>query len=114
MIQQYREGSFLKIGDIQYHSDLKIIDGQVKARWWRKQGHRLQTEDIRDILAAKPQIFVIGTGYAGNLRIPDEVRSAIENNGIEVIAEKTAGATEIFNRLQAEGNDVAGAFHLTC
>jgi len=114
MIQQYREGSFLKIDDTQYHSDLKIIDGQVKARWWRDQGHRLQTGDIDDILAAKPKILVIGTGYAGNLRVPDEVRSAIENRGIEVIAEKTAGATEIFNRLQAEGKDVAGAFHLTC
>jgi len=114
MIQQYREGSFLKIDDTQCHSDLKISDGRVKARWWRDQGHQLQTGDIDDILAAKPKIFVIGTGYAGNLRVPDEVRSAIENRGIEVIAEKTAAATEIFNRLQAEGRDAAGAFHLTC
>jgi hypothetical protein len=114
MIEQYQEGSYLKVGGTQYHNDLNIIDGRVKAHWWRNQGHRLQTEDIYDILAAKPEIFVIGTGYAGNLRVPDEVRAAIENNGIGVITEKTAKATETFNRLQSEGKDVAGAFHLTC
>ena len=114
MIQQYREGSFLKIDDTQYHSDLKIIDGRVKARWWRDQGHQLQTGDIDDILAAKPEILVIGTGYAGNLRVPDAVRSAIENKNIDVITEKTVEATDSFNRLYVEGKDVAGAFHLTC
>lgn len=114
MIQQYREGSFMQIDDTRYHSDLKIIDGRVQARWWRDQGHRLQTGDVDDILAAQPKTLVIGTGYAGNLRVPDDVRSAIEARGIEVIAEKTAGATDIFNRLQAEGKRVAGAFHLTC
>jgi hypothetical protein len=114
MIEQYHEGSYLKIGADQYYNDLKIIDGKVKPRWWRNQGHRLQTEDIYDILAAKPEIFVIGTGYAGNMRVSESVRAAIENHGIGVITAKTAKATEIFNRLHAEGKDIAGAFHLTC
>jgi hypothetical protein len=114
MIEQYQEGSYLKIDGTQYYNDLKIIDGRVKGRWWRSIGHRLQTEDIFDILAAKPEIFVIGTGYAGNMRVPDEVRSAIVNKDIDVITAKTAQAIEIFNRLHAEGKDVAGAFHLTC
>ncbi len=114
MIEQYREGSYMKIGGTHYHNDLKIINGRVKRRWWRKQGHRLQTEDIDDILAAKPEIFVIGTGYAGNMRVPDTVRFAIENENIDVITAKTVEATDSFNRLYAEGKDVAGAFHLTC
>ena len=114
MIEQYREGSFLKINGTKYYDDLKIIDGWVKERWWRSQGHRLQTEDLFDILAAKPEIFVIGTGYAGNMRVPDEVRFDLENKDIRVITAKTVDAIEIFNRLHAEGKDVAGAFHLTC
>ena len=114
MIQQYREGSFMKIGGTRYHNDLKIIGGRVKRRWWRDQGHWLQTGDIYDILAAKPEILVIATGYAGNMRVPDAVRSAIENKNIDVITEKTAEATDSFNRLHAEGRNVAGAFHLTC
>lgn len=114
MIEHYQQGSYLKINGTQYYNDLKIIDGRVKGRWWRSQGHRLQAEDIFDILAAKPEIFVIGTGYAGNMRVPDDVRATFENKDIGVITANTAQAVEIFNRLHAEGRHVAGAFHLTC
>jgi hypothetical protein len=114
MIEQYQEGSYLKIDGTQYYNDLKIIDGRVKGRWWRSQGHRLQIEDIFDILAAKPEIFVIGTGYAGNMRVPDDVRSDLEHKDIGVVTADTARAVEIFNRLYDEGRHVAGAFHLTC
>ena len=34
--------------------------------------------------------------------------------GIELIEEPTATALQTFNRLQGEGKNVAGAFHLTC
>ena len=114
MIDHYATGSHMKIDGKNYHQDLKIIGGQVKGNWWRIQGHRLDTEDIADILSAKPEMLVIGTGYAGNMRIPSSVRSAIENQNISVIADETAKATIIFNRLYNEGKDVAGAFHLTC
>jgi hypothetical protein len=49
MIEHYQQGSYLKINGTQYYDDLKIIDGRVKGRCWRSQGHRLQTEDIFDI-----------------------------------------------------------------
>jgi hypothetical protein len=58
--------------------------------------------------------LVIGTGYAGNMRVPDAVRQTLENRQIKVIAETTGDATTTFNRLVEEGKDVAGAFHLTC
>jgi len=48
------------------------------------------------------------------MRVPDEVRSSIEQKDISVITANTAKAVEIFNRLHAEGKNVAGAFHLTC
>jgi len=69
---------------------------------------------IDDILTARPQILVIGTGYAGNMRVPDAVRQTLENHQIKVIAQTTADSATTFNRLAAEGKDVAGAFHLTC
>ena len=74
----------------------------------------MDTDDINDILSAKPEVLVIGTGYAGNMRVPRAVRSEIEKQNINVIAEITSKAVETFNRLYAEGKDVAGAFHLTC
>lgn len=114
MIDQYTTGSHMTIRGKKYHQDLKIIRGQVTANWWRIQGHRLDSEDIADILSARPDVLVIGTGYAGAMRIPDSVRSVIEDHDISIIAEKTEKAARIFARLYDEGKDVAGAFHLTC
>ena len=114
MIEQYTTGSHMIIAGKKYHQDLKIIQGRVSGNWWRIQGHSLHADDIKDILSARPRVLVIGTGYAGQMRIPDSVRSVIENHKIKIIAEKTAAATTTFNRLYSEGRDVAGAFHLTC
>lgn len=114
MIEHYATGRHMKIAGKRYHQDLKIIGDRVKENWWRNHGHRLDIDDIADILSAKPEVLVIGTGYAGNLRIPAEVRTAIENHDISIVAHETAKATTIFNRLYNEGKDVAGAFHLTC
>ena len=74
----------------------------------------MDTDDINDILSAKPEVLVIGTGYTGNMRVPRAVRSEIEKQNINVIAEITSKAVETFDRLYAEEKDVAGAFHLTC
>ena len=114
MIDNYTTGSHMTIAGKKYHQDLKIIRGQVSGNWWRIQGHSLHADDITDILSARPGVLVIGTGYAGQMRIPDSVRSVIEGHEIRIIAAKTAEATQTFNKLYSEGQDVAGAFHLTC
>jgi hypothetical protein len=114
MIDQYTTGSHMTVDGTTYHQDLKIIRDEVKRNWWRREGHRLDIDDIQDILSAEPEVLVIGTGYAGNLRIPGSVRQSIEDHHIKFISATTADATKTFNRLVAEGKDVAGAFHLTC
>jgi hypothetical protein len=114
MIEQYTTGSHMTVQGTKYYQDLKIIQGQVKGNWWRKEGHRLAAEDIADILSVKPEILVVGTGYAGEMQVPMSLRTSIEGQDIEVIAERTSDAVEIFNRLFNQGKDVAGAFHLTC
>ena len=114
MIAQYTTGSHMTVQGTKYHKDLKIIHGQVKGNWWRKEGHRLDAADISDILSAKPDVLVIGTGYAGRMRVPASLRTTMQDEHIEVIAERTANATKTFNRLFNQGKDVAGAFHLTC
>ncbi len=104
----------MTVNGTKYRQDLKIIHGQVVGNWWRQEGHRLAAGDIQDILSARPKILVIGTGYAGNMRVPGAVRQTLENQHIKVITETTADAAQTYNRLTAEGEDVAGAFHLTC
>ena len=114
MIAHYTTGSHMTVQGKKYHKDLKIIHGLVKGNWWRKEGHRLDAADISDILSAKPDVLVIGTGYAGRMHVPASIRTAMQDEHIEVIAERTSDATKTFNRLFNQGMDVAGAFHLTC
>jgi len=113
MIDAYTAGK-MTIGDETYRKDLKIVNGQVIPQWWRKNGHLLETADMKDILNAHPQVVVVGTGYASNMRIAPELRSKLEQENINLIAKDTHTATETFNELCSEGTDVAGAFHLTC
>jgi hypothetical protein len=114
MIDTYEAGRLIRIEGRTYHSDVKIIDRQVKANWWRQAGHRLDQEDIADVLENHPDILVVGTGYAGMMEVPAATRRALENQGILIRVEKTDNAVRAFNRLHKEGRKVAGAFHLTC
>lgn len=114
MIDRYVRGSYMEVDGKRYGQDLKIIDGSVKDGWWRDRGHSLSLGDIEDIVAAGPEILVIGTGYAENMRVPEATRSALSEKNIEVVAESTPKAVESFNRMREEGKNVAGAFHLTC
>ncbi len=94
--------------------DLKIIEDRIIENWWRKDGHRVDTGDITDILAASPEVLVIGTGYAGFMKVSDSLDSALKNRNIRLIAEKTPQAVKTFNELHSRGKSVAAAFHLTC
>ena len=114
MIESYTTGSHMIVDGRTYHQDLKIIRGRVKDNWWRKQGHRLDPDDINDVVIARPEILVVGTGYAGNMRVPDSTRNALSEHNIAIMAEITSKATDLYNQLVSEGKDVAGAFHLTC
>lgn len=97
-----------------YTHDLKIIGNSVIGEWWRQAGHRLAAADIADILANSPAFLVVGTGYAGGMRIPDTLRQQLESRRIGLVTAPTAEAVQAFNRMRLAGKDVAGAFHLTC
>ncbi len=113
MIEQYEFG-LMKIDGRTYRDDLKIIEGKVVGNWFRKQGHVLHRRDIEDVLAAKPDILVIGTGHSGRMRIDDDAPALLKERDIELIAEPTAKAYKKFNDLHSKGKNAAAGFHLTC
>ncbi len=97
-----------------YTSDVIIYPGRVDASWWRKKGHRLQPADLTDVVSAKPDVLIIGTGYAGVMDVPEETADFIRSKGIEVRVEKTGKAVDAFNSLQGSKKTVVAALHLTC
>jgi len=114
VIESYVSGRSMRFNGKTYTTDLKIIGDTVKDNWWRSEGHRLLSDDIVDILESRPDVLVVGTGYAGNLDIPANLRKDLEERGVRLVSERTAEAVELFNQHRAQEENVAGAFHLTC
>jgi len=111
-IEHYSFGNITIDGE-GYTSDVIIYRERVDSSWWRKEGHNLHLEDLKDIVEAKPDILVIGTGAYGVMRVSKEIVAHLESKGIKVHALKTGDAVDLFNKLQKD-NLVIGALHLTC
>ena len=71
-------------------------------------------QDLEDVVAAAPEVVVLGTGYFGRVKVLDETLEALAEAGSEIVVEKTGGAVEYFNRFAEDGRNVAAALHLTC
>ena len=111
-IEAYSFGS-IAIEGRRYSSDVIIYPDRVDDRWWRAEGHLLQVSDIQDILEARPDTLIVGTGYSGRMQIAPAVEDELRKHGITLIAEPTGEAWKTYNELQASRRAVA-ALHLTC
>ena len=113
MITDFSFGKIVVNGKA-YSDDIKIVRGQVIPEWWRKSGHRVDVEDIADILESGPDIVIIGKGSPGLMKTSTHLRESLEANNIVLIEKKTSKAIEVFNKLFQESRKVAAGFHITC
>ncbi len=97
-----------------YASDVIIYGDRVDASWWRKEGHRLLPDDLADVLSTRPDILIVGTGYAGMMAVPKTTREQIASYGIDVKVERTGRAVDLYNALQEQKKQVVAALHITC
>ena len=97
-----------------YTADVIVTPERVVGTWWRKQGHRLAIADLPEIMAARPAILVVGTGYYGRMAIAEATRNHLQAHGIRLREARTGEAVAEFNRLQRESARVVAALHLTC
>jgi hypothetical protein len=111
-IEQYSFGKIVIDGKA-FTSDVIIYPGRVDASWWRKEGHYLQAVDLADIIAAKPDLLIIGTGFWGSMTVPEETVRFVESKGIELRVERTEKAVGLFNGTKNDRTLIA-ALHLTC
>ena len=113
MITEFSFGRIVVNGQTYTH-DLKIVAGKLVPEWWRKSGHMVELEDVQDILAARPEVVVIGTGSPGYMRTGAALRRRLEKDNIELIEEPTSQAVKTYNRLFSEGRRVCAGFHVSC
>lgn len=112
-IAAYRFGK-IDINGRTYTSDVIITPERVLDSWWRHEGHRLAVPDLSDVVAAKPDVVVIGTGYFGRMSVSGEARQYLQSQGIQLLEARTREAVQELNRLQHTHQRVVGALHLTC
>jgi hypothetical protein len=103
----------------EYRSDVIIYPQgtpggpRVDASWWRKEGHRLDRADLDGVVKAKPEVLVVGTGYNGYMKVPQETLAFLKKEAIEVHVAPTREACQKYNELK-ETRKVVAALHLTC
>jgi hypothetical protein len=113
-IDSYSFGS-IRIDGQHYSKDVILLKGRVTTPWWREAGgHIYAVGDLEEVLAAAPEVVVLGTGCYGRVRVLEETLAALTDAGSEIVVERTGNAVEHYNRLSSEGRDVAAALHLTC
>ncbi len=96
-----------------YTSDVIIYPDRVNSSWWRKEGHLLQIADLTDIMSAGLPVLIIGTGYYGTMRVPEETLEYLKSNRVEVYIENTQKAVKLYNEIASKKPAIA-ALHLTC
>jgi len=107
------EVAFAKLvtGGKVYRSAVLVFPDHANGRWWRKDGMAYSPEDFAEVVGARPDVVVLGTGFMSKVRVEEETRSLFEENGIECIVSDSAEAVEQFNSLLGK-KKVIGAFHL--
>jgi hypothetical protein len=95
-----------------YSKDLIVFPDHIEENWWRKSGHNLVIEDLKDVIKVKPDKLFIGTGKFGFVKVKDDVIKHLNSIGVDVFIGKTDDAIKAYNS-ESHTNKV-GAFHLTC
>ena len=130
MIEEYRFGSITIDGktynhdvEVRWAPHQKFGGGQVGEvlKWWRKESHIIDVEDVKRAMAQKPDTIVIGTGHSGIAEVNEAAKKEIQAKGIKLIVDLTEQAVKTFNIINEESareegkqEKVIGLFHLTC
>lgn len=120
MIEEYRFGSVTIEGKT-YDYDVEVRWTGEVLRWWRKESHVIDVEDVKRAAAENPETLIIGTGESGVAQVTEGARKFIKDKGIRLIIDRTEPATRTFNLRKEESEEeegeaekVIGLFHLTC
>ena len=103
----------IRVSGKTYRSDVIIYPDHTNSQWWRKQGHSLVVDDIKEVIDARPDVIIVGTGQPGLMQVSDETLAAIKQLNIETIVMPTEQACKEYNRIAPKKNVIA-CLHPTC
>ncbi|MGD8553230.1 MAG: Mth938-like domain-containing protein [Anaerolineales bacterium] len=111
-IQSYRFGK-IEIDGRSYSKDVIIYPDRVRPEWWRERGHYLVPEDLQEIFSVEGDVLIIGQGAYSRMKVPEETRQKIEEQGFKLHVLGTNEAVDLYNQRRDQERVIA-ALHLTC
>jgi len=111
-IKQYDFGR-ITIDGKTFSNDVIIYGQKIIPEWWRKKGHLVEIDDLKDVPLEEGSHLIIGTGYYGMLKINPSLERYCQKNSILLETMLTESAVDVFN-LCGSSKKIVGAFHLTC
>src|ERR687888_1660447 len=110
-IDSYSFGHIVVDGE-EATNDVIVPPGRVVHNGWRREGHSLVLDDLREVLDELPPHLVLGTGAYGRMHPDPDALAQLRERGIEVEALPTEEAVRRYGELDAA--HAAAALHLTC
>ena len=112
-IESYSFG-LLRIDGREHCSDLIIYPDHVDDKWWRREGHLLQLEDLDGVFALNPEVLIVGQGLPGLMKVDGKVEGYCRQKGIRLLIMPTQQAAEEYNHSAGKKEMVIACLHLTC
>jgi hypothetical protein len=110
-IEDYSFGRVVVDGEEETR-DVIVLPQRVVRGWWRRDGHALVLDDLRDVLDELPGRLVVGTGAHGRMRPDPGTIEALARRGVAVDVLPTDEAVRRYGALNPA--ETAAALHLTC
>src|SRR5919198_4130870 len=99
-IDSYSFGHIVVDGE-EATNDVIVLPSRVVHNWWRRDGHSLVLDDLREVLDELPPLLVLGTGAYGRMRPDPAAIDELRERGIEVEALPTEEAVRRYGELNA-------------
>src|SRR5919106_2412892 len=110
-IESYSFGR-IKIDGEEHMKDVIVLPDRIVANWWRRDGHSLVLEDLKDVIDELPGRLIVGRGAQGRMQPDPDALRQLGEKGITVEVLDTGDAVRRY--LELDPADAAAALHLTC
>jgi hypothetical protein len=95
-----------------YYSDMIVWwDGKPE---YKEKVHIIDMAEFSSLMKRKPEIIVIGTGQRGAVKITPEVLETAKKKKVEIYAEPSPRAVQLFNSFMAAKKKAVAFIHTTC
>jgi uncharacterized protein len=104
-VRHVEEGK-IKIGAEEFDDNIVLFRDEIQRGWHPADLNNPTSQDLADLIAAKPEVIIFGTGWQARLP-PRELVFALARQGIGFEMMDTPAACRTFNVLVSEDRDVA-------